>query len=43
MISTCAGIDKCAFYLDFKGVLSPTPQVSVLEKGEAYQLKIKNQ
>jgi hypothetical protein len=29
MIRTCAGIDKYAFYLDFKGVLSSTPQVSV--------------
>jgi hypothetical protein len=29
MISTCAGIDKYAFYLDFKGVLSSKPQVSV--------------
>jgi hypothetical protein len=30
MISSCAGIDKYAFYLDFKGVLSSTPQVSVV-------------
>jgi hypothetical protein len=29
MISTCAGIDKYAFYLDFKGVLSSKPQASV--------------
>jgi hypothetical protein len=29
MISTRAGIDKYTFYLDFKGVLSSTPQVSV--------------
>jgi hypothetical protein len=29
MIGTCAGIDKYAFYLDFKGVLSSKPQVSV--------------
>jgi hypothetical protein len=29
MISTCAGIDKYAFYLDFKSVLSSKPQVSV--------------
>jgi hypothetical protein len=29
MISTYAGIDKYAFYLDFKGVLSSKPQVSV--------------
>jgi hypothetical protein len=29
MISTCPGIDKYAFYLDFKGVLSSKPQVSV--------------
>jgi hypothetical protein len=29
MISTCAGIDKYAFYLDFKGVLRSTPQLSV--------------
>jgi hypothetical protein len=29
LISTCAGIDKYAFYLDFKGVLSSKPQVSV--------------
>jgi hypothetical protein len=29
MIRTCAGIDKYTFYLDFKGVLSSTPQVSV--------------
>jgi hypothetical protein len=27
MISTFAGIDKYTFYLDFKGVLSSTPQV----------------
>jgi hypothetical protein len=31
MISTCAGIDKYAFYLDFKGVLSSKPQVSVIK------------
>jgi hypothetical protein len=30
MISTCAGIDKYAFYLDFKGVLSSKPQVYVI-------------
>jgi hypothetical protein len=29
MITTCAGIDKYAFYLDLKGVLSSKPQVSV--------------
>jgi hypothetical protein len=29
MISTCPGIDKYAFYLDFKGVLSSKPQASV--------------
>jgi hypothetical protein len=29
MISTCSGIDKYAFYLDFKGVLSSKPQVCV--------------
>jgi hypothetical protein len=29
MISTCAGIDKYAFYLDFKDDLSSKPQVSV--------------
>jgi hypothetical protein len=33
MISTCAGIDKNAFYLDFKGVLSSKPQVSVPKWG----------
>jgi hypothetical protein len=31
MISICAGIDKYTFYLDFKVVLSSTPQVSVLK------------
>jgi hypothetical protein len=31
IISTCAGIDKYKFHLDFKGVLSSTPQVSVSE------------
>jgi hypothetical protein len=30
MISTCPGIDKYAFYLDFKGVLSSKPQASVI-------------
>jgi hypothetical protein len=30
MISTCAGIEKYAFYLDFKGDLSSKPQVSVV-------------
>jgi hypothetical protein len=34
MISTCAGIDKYAFYLDFKSVLSSKPQVSVQETSE---------
>jgi hypothetical protein len=29
MIRTCAGIDKYAFYLDFKGVLSSNPHASV--------------
>jgi hypothetical protein len=32
-ISTCDGIDKYSFNLDFKGVLSSTPQVSVTVMG----------
>jgi hypothetical protein len=31
MPSTCAGIDKYTFYLDFKGVFSSTPKVSELD------------
>jgi hypothetical protein len=38
MISTCAGIGKYAFYLDFKGVLSSKPQVSVLILGKISQI-----
>jgi hypothetical protein len=44
MISTYAGIDKYAFYLDFKGVLSSIPQVSVqmIMKMQIYSILCKS-